>query len=71
VRCVATDAPTLGGVDPERALGTYWMLGGKGMVGVEFLTNVGNLPERATFVFAALKIRGCHGGPGRALAYHP
>ena len=68
VRCVATDGPTLGGVEPRRALMTYWALGGKGVVGVEFLTNVGNLPEGAEFLFAAVKIRGCHGGPGRAIA---
>jgi kynurenine formamidase len=70
VRCVATDAPTLGGVEPKRALWTYWTLGGKGMVGVEFLTNVANLPEGAHFLFAAVKVRGCHGGPGRAIALY-
>jgi kynurenine formamidase len=68
VRCLATDGPTLGGAEPKRALMTYWALGGKGMVGVEFLTNVGNLPEGAEFLFAAVKIRGSHGGPGRAIA---
>jgi kynurenine formamidase len=67
IRCVATDGPTLGGVEPKRALWTYWLLGGKGMVGVEYLTNLGALPEGATFLFAAGKIRGCHGGPGRAI----
>jgi kynurenine formamidase len=70
VRCVATDGPTLGGTGPKRALWTYWTLGGKGMVGVEFLTNVGKLPEGAHFVFAPVKIRGCHGGPGRAIALY-
>jgi kynurenine formamidase len=70
VRCVATDAPTLGGVEPGRALMTYWALGGKGMAGVEFLTNVAKMPEGATFLFAAVKIRGCHGGPGRAIALY-
>ncbi len=70
VRCLATDAPTLGGVDPKRALMTYWALGSKGMVGVEFLTRVGEIPKGAYFLFAAVKIRGCHGGPGRALAFH-
>jgi kynurenine formamidase len=70
IRCVATDGPTLGGVDPKRALWTYWMLGMKGMVGVEFLTKVGKLPESAYFLFAAVKIRGCHGGPGRAIALY-
>lgn len=68
IKCLATDGPTLGGVEPRRALTTYWALGGKGMVGVEFLTNVGNLPEGAEFLFAAIKVRGCHGGPGRAIA---
>ena len=70
VRCVATDAPNLGGVEPKRALWTYWALGAKGMVGVEFLTNLGELPQNAYFLFAAGKIRGCHGGPGRAIALH-
>jgi hypothetical protein len=40
------------------------------MVAVEFLTNVGNLPEGAHFLFAAIKVRGCHGGPGRAIALY-
>jgi kynurenine formamidase len=70
VRCVATDGPTLGGAEPRRALFTYWALGGAGMAGVEYLTNLGGLPEGAYFLFAALKIRGCHGGPGRALALY-
>ena len=67
IRCVATDAPDLGGVDPRRALMTYWALGSREMVGVEFLTNVGQTPPRAYFLFAAVKIRDCHGGPGRAI----
>lgn len=70
IRCVATDAPTLGGVEPKRALFTYWALGTNGIVGVEYLTDVGKLPEGAYFLFAAMKIRGCHGGPGRALAFY-
>lgn len=70
VRCVGTDAPTLGGVEPKRALMTYWALGGKGMAGVEFLTNLGRVPEGAYFLFAAVKVGGCHGGPGRALAFY-
>jgi kynurenine formamidase len=70
IRCVATDGPTLGGVEPRRALMTYWALGSKGMVGVEFLMNVGQVPKDAYFVFAAVKIRDCHGGPGRAIALY-
>lgn len=69
VRCVATDAPDLGGVDPQRALATYWALGSREMVGVEFLHNVGSVPakSKAYFLFAALRVRDCHGGPGRAI----
>jgi kynurenine formamidase len=70
IRCVATDGPTLGGAEPRRALMTYWALGGKGMVGVEYLTSVGKLPDKSYFIFVAVKIRGCHGGPGRAIALH-
>jgi len=70
IRCVATDGPTLGGAEPRRALMTYWALGSKGMVGVEYLTNLGKLPEKTYFLFAAVKIRNCHGGPGRALALY-
>ena len=67
IRCIATDAPDLGGVDPKRALMTYWALGSQEMVGVEFLHNVSEVPERAYFLFVPLKIRDCHGGPGRAI----
>jgi kynurenine formamidase len=70
VRCVTTDGPTLGGSEPKRALFTYWALGGSGMAGVEYLTNLDRLPEGAYFLFAAMKVRGCHGGPGRALALY-
>ncbi len=70
IRCVATDGPTLGGAAPGRALWTYWALGGKGMVGVEYLTNLGGMPEGAYFLFAAVKVRDCHGGPGRAIAVY-
>ena len=70
IRCVATDAPDLGGVDPKRALMTYWALGGREMVGVEFLVNVDKVPANGYFLFAALKIRDCHGGPGRAIVLH-
>jgi len=70
IRCVATDAPDLGGVDPRRAAMTYWALGSNDMVGVEFLYNAEQLPERSYFTFAAIKVRGCHGGPGRAIAWY-
>ncbi len=69
IRCVATDAPDLGGVDAKRALMTYWALGSKGMVGVEFLHHVGDIPtdKEPYFLFAPVKVRDCHGGPGRAI----
>ena len=70
IRCVATDAPDLGGVDPQQALMTYWALGSREMVGVEFLHNVGKVPAGGYFLFAALKIRDCHGGPGRAIVLY-
>ena len=28
------------------------------------------MPEGAYFLFAAVKIKGCHGGPGRAIALY-
>lgn len=70
IRCVATDAPDLGGVNEKRALMTYWALGSHEMVGVEFLNNVHKIPAGGYFLFAAIKIRDCHGGPGRAIVLH-
>lgn len=70
IRCVATDAPDLGGVDPRRALMTYWALGSRDMVGVEFLHQVDKIPAGGYFLFAASKIVGCHGGPGRAIVLY-
>jgi kynurenine formamidase len=70
IRCVATDAPDLGGVDQKRALMTYWALGSHNMVGVEFLTNVSKVPDDSYFLFAAVKVRDCHGGPGRAVVLY-
>lgn len=71
VRCLATDAPDLGGVNPKRALMTYWAMGSRQMVGVEFLCNVESIPRSGGyFLFAPLKIRDCHGGPGRAIVLY-
>ena len=69
---MATDAPDLGGVDPKRALMTYWALGSNEMVGVEFLHHLGSLDKvpQGYFLFAALKVRHCHGGPGRAIVLY-
>jgi len=70
IRCVATDAPDLGGVDPRRALMTYWAMGSADMVGIEFLNNVGNVPEKSYFLFAPVRIRDAHASPGRAIVLH-
>jgi kynurenine formamidase len=71
IRCIASDAPDLGGVDPRRALMTYWALASRAMVGVEFLVNVDKIPsQQAYFLFAAVKVRDCHGGPGRAIVLY-
>jgi kynurenine formamidase len=71
IRCVATDAPDLGGVHPRRALMTYWALGSRSMVGVEMLVNVDKIPAKGSyFLFAAVKVRNCHGGPGRAIVLY-
>ena len=37
---------------------TYWALGGNGMAGVEYLTDVGQIRPHAYFLFAPVKIRG-------------
>ena len=71
VRCVATDAPALGSVDAKQRLFTYWMLGSNNMMGVEYLVNLDKVPKSGGFfMFGAPKIRGCHGGSGRALLFY-
>ena len=49
---------------------TYWALGSKGMAGIEYLTNLEQLPGKAYLLFAAIKVRDAHGSPGRALALY-
>jgi kynurenine formamidase len=68
VRCVATHGPALRWADPKRALYTYWTLAGSDTVAVEYLTRLDRLPDEPCFLFAALEVRGCRGGPGRATA---
>jgi kynurenine formamidase len=70
IRCVATDAPDLGGVNERRALMTYWAMGSREMVGVEFLYQADKVPAGSYFLFAALRTRDCHGGPGRAIVLY-
>lgn len=68
IRCVGTDAPRMGGVEIGQALWTYWAAAKRDMFLVENLTNVGALPMHgAFFLFAPVKIKGSHGGHGRAI----
>jgi kynurenine formamidase len=69
VRCIGTDGPSIGSAEPELALMTYWAGGKHGVNFIEYLTNVGVLPRVGSyFVFSPVKVRGLHGGYGRALA---
>ncbi|MDB5348247.1 MAG: hypothetical protein JWP89_6624 [Schlesneria sp.] len=71
IRCIGTDGPTLGGVDRENSLMVSWLTATKGILPVEFLTNVGAIHDKpAFFLFAPIKIQGLHGGYGRALALY-
>lgn len=71
IRCVGTDSPTLGGVDREDALMVYWLSASKGMLALEYLTNVGAIHDKPAYVlFAPIKIQGTRGGYGRALALY-
>ena len=71
VRCIGTDAPTLGGVDAAASLQVDWMAASKGMLVVEFLTNLDAIAgKQAFFLFAPVKIAGTRGGYGRALALY-
>jgi kynurenine formamidase len=69
IRCLATDGPTLGGVDATMAREVDWLAGSKGLVVVEMLTGLGVIADReAFFLFAPIKIAATRGGYGRALA---
>jgi kynurenine formamidase len=69
IRCLGTDGPTLGGVNPVIAREVDWLAGSKGLVVVEMLTGLGSIADRdAFFIFAPIKIAATRGGYGRALA---
>ena len=69
IRCLGTDCPTLGGVDPATSREVDWLAGSKGLVIVAMLTNLDALADReAYFMFAPIKIAGTRGGYGRGLA---
>jgi kynurenine formamidase len=46
IRCIASDAPDLGGVDSKRALMTYSAMGSCQNVGVEVLVNVNKITAK-------------------------
>jgi kynurenine formamidase len=68
VRCVGTDAPSMGPADAGRPVHVRGL--GAGAVFVECLTNLGSLPARgAWFCFLPLRLEGGTGSPGRAIAF--
>ena len=72
VRCTGMDTPTAGGVQREVSLMTYWAAAKHDMLLVEFLTSLGQVPEKgAWFLFAPVKIEGIRSGHGRALILQP
>jgi kynurenine formamidase len=72
VRCTGMDTPTAGGVQREVSLMTYWAAARHDMLLVEFLTSLGQVPEKgAWFLFAPVKIEGIRSGHGRALILQP
>ncbi len=71
VRLIATDSPTLGGVDAEHAMNVYWLAGSKGLGLVEMLVGLEQIPATgAFFLFGPIKLEGAHGGYGRAIALY-
>ena len=69
IRCIGTDAPTLGGVDANQARELNWFSANHQLLVLEFLTNLDSIRDRnAFFMFAPIKIRGTKAGYGRAIA---
>lgn len=69
VRSIGLDAPTFGGVtaSPE----VYWAAGRREVFLIENLTGVGELLGKDSFfIFAPIKLKGAHGGYGRAIALY-
>jgi kynurenine formamidase len=68
VRCVGTDAVSMGPADDAAPVHVVGL--SAGMVFIEALSHLGELPTRgATFLFLPVKIGEGSGGPGRALAF--
>ena len=71
MRLIATDGPTLGGVDAEHAMQVYWLAGSHGVGLVEYLIGLEQIPSTgAFFLFGPIKLEGAHGGYGRAIALY-
>ena len=69
MRCIGTDTPRMGASEAPFGASAYWAAGSRDVYLVEYLTGIGQLPPvGAYFLFAPVKIRGNHGGHGRALA---
>jgi hypothetical protein len=68
VRCVGTDGP-MGGRRSEEGVDDLLGDGRRGMVAVEYPRTSARCRRRRTSS-SPVKIRGCHGGPGRAIALY-
>lgn len=70
IRCVGTDAPSMGSSHAGRDVHIAGL--GNGAVFIEALANLAALPVRGShFIFAPLKVARGTGAPGRALAILP
>jgi kynurenine formamidase len=70
IETLGTDAPSIGALDDFQSVHHVGL--GRGMVFIESLANLGELPARgAYFVFLPLKIRRSSGSSGRAIAWVP
>lgn len=70
VRCVGTDAPSMGPAHDGQPVHVHGLSGGA--VFVECLTGLDAVPARgARFCFLPLKVRDGTGAPGRAVAWVP
>jgi kynurenine formamidase len=70
VRCVGIDNNSMGPLQADSE--THWVGLGQGVLFVERMTNLGQLPPRgAFFIFLPMKNEGGSGAPGRAIALVP
>ncbi|MGP3926794.1 cyclase family protein [Streptomyces sp. 8N616] len=72
VRCIGTDAPSIGPAHGDLGQAVHVAGLGRGAVFIECLTGLDRLPPRgAWFCFLPLKVEGATGAPGRAIASVP